>query len=185
MTLAEVPALYEETIRGEPFERAVLRDLLDTATKFWTIGDWPIDVPAPVPHATPRLQRVISEIRGWTGWSARRLAEVADSSHTTILNAENGRPLVSAHSGDLRHRLLDLHDVVERTYLLAGRDPHQTDNLLTTASPKGRSAVQELVETGDAGRAYIAVLDALRPRQAGLFVADRPRQDGRTTALHE
>jgi hypothetical protein len=185
MTVIEAPALYEAAVRGEPLQRAVVADPLSTASTFWTIGDWPIAVPPPVPHAIPRLQRVIGDIRDWTGWSARRLAEVVGSSHTTILNAENGRPLVSGHSGDLRQRLVEVHDVVERVYVLAGRDPRQTETVLSSAPANGRSALEELIASGDAGRAYIAALDVVRPRRAGLIVGDRPRRDGQTTALHE
>jgi transcriptional regulator with XRE-family HTH domain len=185
MTVAEAPALYEAAIRGEPLQRAIFPEPLNTAGTFWTLGDWAITVPPPVPHAIPRLQRVIREIRDRTGWSARRLADITGSTHTTILNAESGRPLVSGHSGDLRQRLLDVHDVVERVYLLAGRDPRQTEAILATAPSNRRSAVDELMSSGDAGRAYIAALDVVRPRRPGLIVGDRPRRDGRTTALHE
>jgi transcriptional regulator with XRE-family HTH domain len=185
MTVAEAPALYEAAVRGEPLQRAVFPEPLNTGATFWTVGDWPIAVPPPVPHIIPRLQRVISEIRGRTGWSARRLAEVVGSSHTTILNAENGRPLVSGHSGDLRQRLLDVYDVVERVYVLAGRDPRRTETILSTAPANRLSAADELATSGDAGRAYVAALDVLRPRRTGLIVGDRPRRDGRTTALHE
>lgn len=185
MTVAEAPALYEAAVRGEPLQRTVFPEPLNTAATIWTIGDWPIAVPAPVPHAIPRLQRVINEIRKRTGWSARRLADIVASSHTTILNAENGRPVVSGHSGDLRQRLLQVHDVVERVYLLADRDPRQTETVLSTAPPNRRSAVDELAATGDAGRAYLAALDVLHPRRPGLIVGTRPRQDGQTTALHE
>jgi|GEM_PF-5914559 len=46
-------------------------------------------------------------------------------------------------------------------------------------------AVDELMSSGEAGRAYIAALDVMLPRRPGLIVGDRPRRDGRTTALHE
>lgn len=185
MTVVEAPALYEAAFRGEPLQRTVFPEPVNTTATFWTIGDWPIRVPPPVPHAMPRLQRVIQEVRSWTGWSARRLADVVGSTHTTIIGAENGRPLVTGHSGDLRQRLVDLHDVVERVYLLTGRDPQQAASILSTSPLNGRSAVAELRESGDPGRAYIAALDVLRPRRTGLLVGNRPRRDGPTTALHE
>lgn len=185
MSVTEAPALYEAAVRGEPLQRTVFPDPVNTTATIWTIGDWPIRVPPPVPHTIPRLQRVIREIRDWTGWSARRLADVLGSTHTTIINAENGRPLVAGHSGDLRQRMLDLHDVVERVYLLVGRDPQQAASVLSASPSSGRSAVDELRETGDPGRAYKAALDVLRPRRDGLLVGDRPRREGPTTALHE
>jgi len=185
MRIAEAPAFYEAALQGEPLRRAVFPEPLNMRDQFWTIGDWPIRVPQVVPRTAPRLQRVITETRGWTGWSARRLAEVVGSSHTTILNAENGRPLVSGHSGELRQRLVAVHDLVERVYVLADRDVERTATLLGTAPSGRRSAVDELRAGGDPGQAYLAALDALRPRRSGLLVSDRPRRAGPTTALHE
>jgi transcriptional regulator with XRE-family HTH domain len=185
MTLAEAPAFYDAAFRGEPLQRTVFPEPLNTHDTIWTIGDWPIAVPAVVSHAVPRLQRVIREMRERTGWSARRLAEIMGSTHTTILNAENGRPLVSGHSGDLRQRLVEAHDLVERVYLLVDRDHERTATVLATAATGRRSAVEELLATGDPGRAYLAALDAIQPRRTGLLVGDRPRRDGPTTALHD
>jgi transcriptional regulator with XRE-family HTH domain len=152
---------------------------------FWTIGHWPIAAPAVASHSVPRLQRVIKEIRERTRWSSRDLAKIVGSSHTTILNAENGRPLVSGHSGDLRQRLGEVHDLIERVYVLVDCDPERTATVLATAATGRRSAVEELRATGDPGRAYLAALDTIRPRRTGLLVGDRPRRDGPTTALHD
>jgi len=185
MTVAEAPALYDAAFRGEPLQRTVFPEPLNTRDTIWTIGDWPIRVPAVVSPAVPRLQRVIREMRERTGWSARRLAEIVGTSHTTIINAENGRPLVSGHSGDLRQRLVETHDLIERVYVLVERDPVRTATILAVAPTGRRSAVEELRETGDPGRAYLAALDAIRPRRGWLLVGDRPRRDGPTTALHD
>ena len=185
MTVVEAPALYDAALRGAPLQRTVFPERLNTHDTFWTIGDWPIAVPAVVSHAVPRLQRVIGEIRDRTGWSVRHLAEIVGSSHTTIRNAEQGRPLVSGHSGGLRQRLVETHDLIERIYVLVNRDPERTAIVLATAATGRRSAVEELLTTGDPGRAYLAALDAIRPRRTGLLVGDRLRRDGPTTALHD
>jgi hypothetical protein len=186
MTVVEAPAFYEAAFRGEPLQRTVLPPPLNTQDTIWTIGAWPIRLPDVVSPTVPRLQRVIREIRERTGWSARGLAEIVGSSHTTIINAENGRPLVRGHSGDLHQRLVGAHDLIERVYVLVDRDPERTAAILATVPGTGRrSAVQELRESGDPGRAYLAALDAIRPRRTGLLVGDRPRGNGPTTALHE
>jgi transcriptional regulator with XRE-family HTH domain len=185
MTLVHYSTCYDEAIQGEPLPRLVQRPPLNTETPIWTIGDWPLVLPEPARQSVPRLERVIAEIRRWTGWSARRLADRVGCSHTTIINAEKGRPLVSGHSGDLLQRLVAVHDLVERVHLLAGGDNGRTRTLLETPPVGGRSAVDELLESGDAGRAYLCVLDVLRPRRPGLLITDRPRWDGPTTALHE
>lgn len=185
MSIADAPALYEAAVRGEPLQRAVFPPPLNTNDDFWTLGDWPIKVPRPVPQVMPDLERIVKEVREWTGWSARRLADVVESTHTTILRAENGRPLMPGHSGDLRERLFDLHNLVERVFLVVGRDSERTAAVLSTSPPNRRSAADEFRATADPGRAYIAAIDVMRPRRPGLLVGDRPRQDGPTTALHE
>jgi len=185
MTVAEAPTFYEAAVQGEPLRRSVFPPRLNMQELIWTIGDWPLQVPEAAPRSIPGLQRVIAETRGWTGWSARRLADVVGSSHTTIINAENGRSLVSGHSGDLRQRLAAVHDLVERVYVLADRDRERTGTLLDTAPAGRRSAVDELRAGGNPGQAYLAALDVLHPRRTGLLVGDRPRRAGPTTALHE
>ena len=106
---------------------------------------------------------MLSEIRDWTGWSARRAVAVVGG----------------AHGG----RVFDVHSVVERVYLLSGRDPRRTDMALSTAPTNGRSAVEVLAAGGDASSAYLAALDVLRPRRTGLIVGDRPRRDERSLRL--
>ena len=185
MTVQEAPALYEAALLGGPLQRTVFPEPLNTRETFWTLGDWQIAVPAFVPRRVPRLQRTIKEVRDRTGWSARRLAEIVGTSHTMILSAENGRPLISGHSGELRRRLVEVHDLVERVHVLVGGDQERTFAALESRPPGRSSAVEELKATGDSGRAYLAVLDALRPRPVGILTSSRPRPDGPTTALHE
>lgn len=86
------------------------------------------------------------------------------SSHTTILHAEKGRPLVSGHSGDLARRLMELHDLVERVFALVEGDPERTGAVLGTA-PRGRQSPLDELRRGDPTRAYLAVLDNLRSRR--------------------
>ena len=185
MTLVEsTPTLYEEALRGEPLARVIFPERLNTHASFWNLGDWRIVLPAPLARPSPGVQRIVRQLREWTGWSARRLAEVVGTSHTTILSVENGRPLVGGHSGDLRDRLTDAHAVIERVHLLAGRDPDMLTRLLETAPPGGTAAIVEL-EAGEPGRAYLAALEVLRPRTPGLLVGDRPRRSGGSAALHD
>jgi transcriptional regulator with XRE-family HTH domain len=175
--------IYDTAIHGEPLQRAVFPPPLNTHSSFWTLGGWPIVLPAPDLQPAPSMQQVVRQIRQWTGWSTRRVAEVLETSHTTIRAVENGRALVGGHSGDLRRRLAEAHEVVERVFLLAGRDPARVATILESASPGHRSAAEEL-RTRNPARAYLAVVDVLRPRRPGLVVGDRPRRDGATAALH-
>ena len=184
MTLIDTGTIYEQALRGEPLERVVFRAPLNTGSTVWTLGDWALIVPPPIPRPAPEMQRIVSHLKEWTGWSARRLAEVLITSHTTVLGIESGRPLVNGRSGDLRRRLTEMHDVVERIYLLANRDPDTVARLLDTAPPGRRSAIEEM-QAGEAARAYLAAIDVLRPRTPGLLVGNRPRRGGATAPLHD
>ena len=184
MTVVDATTLYDEAVRGEPLGRAVFPPRLNTRTSFWTLGEWQLVLPASVPRPAPGMQRVVKQIREWTGWSARHLANVVGTSHTTILSVESGRSLVDGHSGDLRQRLADTYDVVERVHVLAIRDPETVTRLLETAPPGRKAAIDEL-RAGEPACAYLAAIDVLRPRSAGLLVGDRPRHSGGVAAMHD
>lgn len=184
MVTLDSPTVYEQAIYGEPLGRAVPDPLLDTSDRLWRIGDWPILVPVPEVRFAPEVQRAVVELRAWTGWSARRLADVLGTSHTTVLGIETGRQLVDGHSGDLDRRILDTYDVVHRVFLLAGQDSAASDRVLRSAGRDGRAAADDLRDQQPA-RAYLRAVDALRPRATGLLAGSRPRRDGATAALHE
>jgi hypothetical protein len=180
----ERPTIYDEALHGEPLGLRVRPRTLNTDRPIWTVGEWVLVLPATVVHHAPDVQRMITEIRAWTGWSKRQLATVLGTSHTTVVNAEGGRPLLEARSGDLRRRVASAHDLVRRVFLLAGRDAQTTAHVLGTSPADGVSAVDAL-RSGNYERAYIAAIDALRPRPTGMLVGGRPRRSGATAALHE
>jgi transcriptional regulator with XRE-family HTH domain len=180
----ERPTIYHEALFGEPLGLPVRHRTLDTNRPFWIVGEWFVVLPTTVVRRAPDVQRMISEVRAWTGWSLRQLARVLGTSHTTVLNAEAGRPLLALRSGDLRRRVNEVHDVVERVYLLSERDASTTSHLLATAPRRGQSAVDAL-RAGRPEKAYLAAIDALRPRPTGMLTGSRPRRSGATAALHD
>lgn len=182
--ILERPTIYDEALFGEPLGLPVRHRTLDTNRPFWIVGEWLLVLPTTVVRRAPDVQRMISEVRAWTGWSSRQLASVLGTSHTTVLNAEAGRPLLALRSGDLRRRVSEVHDVVERVHLLAERDADTTSRLLANARRRGQSAVDAL-RAGRPEKAYLAAIDALRPRPAGILTGSRPRRSGATTALHD
>lgn len=184
MTMVDAGTLYDEALRGEPLERVVFPASLNTCTSLWTLGDWALIVPPPIPRPAPEMQRIARHLMEWTGWSAHRLAEVLGTSHTTVLGIGNGRPLLDSRSGDLRRRLTEAHDVIERVYLLVNRDSDTVARLLDTVPPGRRSAIEEM-QAGEPARAYLAAIDVLRPRTPGLLVGNRPRRGGATAPLHD
>ena len=196
MTAQRDDDFYEQTLyRGKPIRQAAAPTPLDrsvvaplfrvTQDRLWMLGDWPVGVPAPVIRPAPDVQRMTQELRNWTEWSARRLANVLRTSHTTVLAIETGRPLAAGHSGDLRRHIVDAHTVVSRIFVLANRDPRRTSRALDAAQGHGLSA-RTLLERGEPAKAYIAALDVLRPPTEGLLVGSHPAEPGLATApLHD
>jgi transcriptional regulator with XRE-family HTH domain len=181
------PTIYDRALWGEPLPQIVRnRPPLETVREgWWTIGQWHIWIPDPELSPAPEVQRFVSEIRDRTGWSARRLAEIVGTSHTTILQIENGRRLITGHSGDLRRRLSHAHDLVARIYIVAGRDQAATAQLLEETPPASGQSAVDLLQSDEPARAYLAAIDVARPRPPGLLVGTRPRRDGATAPLHE
>ena len=178
------PAIYDDAIIGETLERRVVPPTLNTASSLWTLGGWLLILPASDVRPVPELQWMVRQVRTWTGWSTRRLADAVGTSHTTIRAVENGRPLVGGHSGDLRQRLAAAHEVIERVYLLANRNVERVTAILDAAPPGRRSPIDEL-RSGDAAGAYLSALQVLNPSRPGLIVGDHPRRGGATVPLHD
>ncbi len=183
-TVPDTANLLNDALVGSPLECIVVRPHLNTRLALWIVGDWNAVFPTLAPRRAPDLQRMVFKLREWTGWSARQLGDVIGTSHTTVYGIEAGRRVTEGHSGDLRCHIADAYDVIERIFLLGGRDPNATARLLETAPVGRRSAVEEL-QAGQPSRAYLAAIDVLRPRLPGLLVAEHPRQTGATSALHE
>jgi hypothetical protein len=184
LTTVDVSRYYNEALEGGLLERVVPSETLDTTTPFWILGSWKLTIPTSLPEPFQGVKQVVIELQRWTGWSARRLAVVLGTSHTTIRAIADGRPVVEGHSGDLRRRLIETHGVVERIYLLAGCDPDKVKDLLDTP-PLGQKTAAAELQSGDFSRAYLVAIDILRPRKPGLIVGDRPKHDGAVVPLHE
>lgn len=175
---------YNQALYGEPLSVALGRRLLNTQNRFWTVGDWPIEIPTAVPRRAPETQRMIADLRAWTRWSSRQLAGLLDTSHTTIGRIESGSELVAGHSGDLRQRLLTTHDVVARIATIANQDPKAIRDALEFETQPGASA-RHALQSGEPSVALLRALDRLRPRPTGLISGTGSRRGGATAALHE
>jgi transcriptional regulator with XRE-family HTH domain len=172
---------------GDPRPQVVFSDRAITTTVgdgIVILGERVIKIPRLAPAPTPELRRLVWELRARTGWSARQIARVLGTSHTTINRIEAGGRLMSGHSGDLRRRLGSAHDVVSRVHVLAGSDVDATARALETAGPTGDSAVA-LMQADAPAKAYLTALDILNPRQDGLLVGTRPRSGDALAHLHE
>ena len=142
-----------------------------------------VSVPQFEGRAVPQAQALASMIRSATGWSKRTLAKALASTHPTVTAIEKGRS--SGRQGDLLTRLNEVHDVVTRVHLLAERDIHATDRLLTTPSVEGLAPI-DFLALREPGTAYLAVLDVMRPRRAdSLMVSRWPSLAGGATSALE
>lgn len=196
MTAPGIVDFYDRTLYGgEPIPQVAAPTRLDRSVvsplfragqdRLWMLGDWLVRVPAPVIRPAPDVQRMTQELRSWTRWSARQLADVLSTSHTTVLAIENGRPLAAGHSGDLRRKIVDAHTVVSRVFVLADRDPRRTADALSESPGNGLSA-RTLLARGEPAKAYVAALDVIRPPTQGLLVGSHPAEPGMATApLHD
>ena len=123
-----------------------------------------VKTPEIVSRPAPQAQRLTQELLVWTGWSHRSLANVLEISHPTVSALERGAS--PARVGDLFDRLVEVHEVVRRVHLIADHDVLRTSHLLSTQSGSGGIARDLLVERRPA-EAYLAALDAQRPRRVG------------------
>jgi hypothetical protein len=181
----QTTSLYDTLTLGEPLLRPACSPAIDTRGSIWLVGGWGVDVPVSPPRPIPESARLIALIRDRTGWSARLLGEILGVSHSTVGRIAAGQEPKAAHSGNLPFRLRRVHDVVDRIYLLQGRDPGATARILESVVSGRRSAVTELRD-GNPAAAYLAAIDALRPpRPAGMLTGNRPKGDGATVPLHE
>jgi hypothetical protein len=75
-----------------------------------------------------------------------------------------------------------VHDLVDRVFVLTGRDVRVTQEVLDATGPSGESAFSLLVHDRPAD-AYLAVIDTLRPQREGLITGFRPAVGNATAAL--
>jgi transcriptional regulator with XRE-family HTH domain len=176
--------VYDDALLGEPFTVGLPKPLINATNKIWTLLDWQIDVPDDVVQPALDVVRSVGDLRAWTGWSYRQLADVLGTSHTTVRAIEDGRPMAESRSGDLAARIADAREVVSRIFVVAGREPGGTHTLLSTSTDGRRSAMDELADRNPAA-AYLAAIDARRPRARGMVVGTRPRARSATAALHQ
>ena len=148
-------------------------------SRMWTVALYP----APAQHG-PDARQMIQQLAAWTGWSNRTLAEVLDTSHTTVGALLQGRPLQPSRSGPLADRLAEAHQVVERAHHLTDHVAARTASVATVPDETGTAAVDYLHGRNPAA-AYLAIVDALRPRPRGLLTGFRPARGDATAALTE
>lgn len=147
-------------------------------------GEWRVLPFRPSGRAVLDIQRLARQLSAWTGWSSRALADVLDTTHTTVQALQRGRPLQGSRSGMLGDRLGETHQVVERLDRLTHGDARATARALTRPDADGMSAVDHL-RARRPSAAYLAAIDALRPRVPGMLTGTRPARGDATAPLTE
>jgi hypothetical protein len=168
--ILSLPVAYaplDDTVNARPV------DISPGVFDYWVL------VPSEESRPAPRAQRLTQAVREWTGWSNRKLAGVLRTSHPTVAALEQGRS--AGRVGDLFERLVELHGVVQRIFLVANRDASEVDRLLVTPSAAGPTAADLLADRRPA-EAYLAALEVNRPRRTGPMMRGIwPTQAGRAT----
>ena len=139
-------------------------DIFKTSTAWIMLPTETVDPVSPLP-------RILREIRDMTGWARRTLADVLETSHTTIGRLEiQGR--VTARSRATATRATELHAVLVRLARVAA----EPDSLVAALHKvEGGTTPLALLRDGEWSLAYTAALDTLRgPRPTMLGAAQAP-----------
>jgi hypothetical protein len=143
--------------------------------------EMPYQLPTYVVAEEPDDARKLSELKSWTGWSNRTVADIIGTTHPTIRALGDGRVVISPRNREYRSRLHSVHSVVSRVFMLAGRDRHRTRTLLSDDTT-GESPMQ-LLRNGEVGAAYAMVLEFVNPPRPSLITSWSPLSPrGRTIA---
>lgn len=138
----------------------------------WWITPPPLEV-----HPSPQLAKRIREIKRCTNWSDRQLARALSVTHPTVAALAAGRP---PGRPETTVRIADVHDVVERIFLVCHRDPELTDAVLR-AHPSDEMNPVRLIRRNEIAKAYLAALDRIHPREPGILKTRRSKAIGRDT----
>lgn len=160
--------------RGEKLS-SPLRDL----TALWHI-------PASEPSRVPRTQEQLRQVKEWTGWSSRTLAQAIGTSHPTVDAILRGRSQLVRVPG-LVHRIMVLHMLVSRLWTVVGGDRIELTRVLSEPPVGNRPSALEMLEADDVPGSYLAALDVLAPPRTGGMMRGRfPRRAGEAwVPLHE
>jgi len=170
------PGAVAEDTRISPFFAAggqTARQVDEVLTGYTA---WIALPPAPA-VAVSRLPALLGEVRTLTGWSQRDLADVLDTSHTTVRRLEtDGR--VTARSRSTAARIAPMHGVLVRLARLAP-DPAALGVALATRVGEATSRPIDLLRNQQWGAAFTAGLDALQGPRVGMLTppsgAETPR----------
>lgn len=138
-----------------------------------------VRLPEVVSQPQQRLQAMMQELKNWTGWSDRRLAPALGVSHPTVAALAAGRS--TGRPADVA-RVTETHAVIRQIFLLVGGDSAEISRILMVERAGSPSPIALLAE-GRSGAAYLAAIDAVRPRSKGRMLQSKlpSAKPGRST----
>lgn len=152
--------------------------LFGWATQVRDVFAWWITPPPLELQPSPQLSKRIREIKKYTNWSDRQLARALSVTHPTVAALASGR---GPGRPETTARVADVHEVVERIFLVCNRDPQLTDAVLR-AEPDDEANPVLLLRRNEISKAYLAAIDRIHPRQPGMLTPERTKPVGRDTA---
>jgi hypothetical protein len=142
----------------------------------WTIPEQAVAGPV-------RLTQRLGDVKAWTGWSARALAEVTGTSHPTINAVLQGQAATLTRAPGLATRIRQLHDLVSRLQIVVGGDSAELTRALKDRPAPGRRSAAEELAAGEPADAYLAALDVLSPpRTTGMMRSRFPARPGEASS---
>ena len=116
-------------------------------------------LPDSYPSRAPHFDRMLREIRDWTGWSQRRLAALIGTTHPTVKRLEKGE--TSSRSADAAARLPHINNVIKRLWILSGGNAKSVARLLDSSGPGDARSAFDLLTQEQYSRAYLRALQVL------------------------
>ncbi len=132
------------------------------------------------PKASALMGR-LRQIKSWTGWSSRTLAEAVGTTHVTVEAILRGDSQL-ARLPQVAQRAAALYELAIRLYKVVGEDPGELVRAMTQPPTPSRPSALMLVGTGHAADAYLTALDVISPpRTDGMMQGRYPAQPGEAT----
>ena len=158
--------------------------LKQSAAPLGFIDGW--RVPPSESPRVPRVQDSLRQVKDWTGWSSRTLAEATGTTHPTVESILQGRSRLVRVPG-LAQRSLLLHQLVSRLWIVVNGDRAELTRALREQPSSERASALTVLRSGEVSGAYLAALDVLTPPRVDAMMRGRfPRRPGQASVpLHD
>lgn len=141
----------------------------------------PWTIPQPDVTKAPALMARLRQLKAWTGWSSRTLAEAIGTTHPTVEAILRGDSQLT-RLPQVARRVATLYELAARLYMVVGEDPNELDRVMRAQPSPDRASPFALLGSGDPADAYLAALDVITPPRTGGMMRGRyPARPGEAT----